>query len=341
MIDKLIFLTMKTFIKAISYYVPEFVVSNADIVRDFPDWSEDKISMKIGIRKRYVSNEMTSGDMAEKAANNLFEESKIDRTQIDAVILCTQSPDYFLPTTACLLQEKLGLLTSVVAFDFNLGCSGFVYGLGICKGLISCGIATNILLLTAESYSKFIHPQDRGNRALFSDAAAATIVSTDGIMEIDEMVFGTDGRGAKNLIVENGALRHRHSQNIDIDPKNGIDQSPDFLYMNGPEIYNFTLEKVPEMVKELLIKSNIKKEEVDLFVFHQANKHMLKFIREALEIPEEKFYLCLENFGNTVSSTIPIALYHAIKENRIHCSKKILIAGFGVGYSWGGAILGS
>jgi len=330
---------VKTFIKAISYYLPETFVTNADIVKDFPDWSEDKIAKKIGINKRYIAKEMTSGDMAEHAANKLFEEYSINRSSVDTLILCTQSPDYFLPTTACVLQDKLGLPTTVVAFDFNLGCSGFVYGLGIAKGLISAGISTNILLLTAESYNKFIHPMDRGNRALFSDAAAATLISTDGVLEIEDMVFGTDGRGAKNLILENGAFRQREKQNIDIDPEKGINQSPDFLFMDGPEIYNFTLEAVPAMVEELLLKSNLLKEDVDLYVFHQANKHMLRFIRESIGIPDDKFYMCLENIGNTVSSTIPIALYHAFKENRINSESKVMIAGFGVGYSWGGAIL--
>lgn len=332
---------MKTYIKAISYYVPDTVVTNADIVKDFPDWTEDKIYKKIGIGKRYLSNELTSGDMAEKAANKLFEEHDIERSSIDAIVLCTQSPDYFLPTTACVLQDKLNLSTDVAAFDFNLGCSGFVYGLGICKGMILSGMASNILLLTAESYNKFINPQDRGNRALFSDAAAATLVSSTGLLEIGNTIFGTDGRGAKNLILENGAFRHREKQDETIHIDGEEYNSPDFLYMNGPEIYNFTLEAVPAMVDKLLTNSNLLKTDIDLFVFHQANKHMLKFIREAMSIPEENFYMCLENFGNTVSSTIPIALYHALKENKIKPCNNVLIAGFGVGYSWGGAILES
>lgn len=330
---------MRTYIKAISYYVPDTIIYNKDIVREFPDWSEEKISSKIGIKQRYVSGNLTAGDMAEKAALHLFEEHKIDPQTIDAILLCTQSPDYFLPTTACTLQSRLMLSTDVMAFDFNLGCSGYVYGLGIAKGLLSAGFARNVLLITSETYSKFTHPKDRGNRALFSDAAAATLISTEGIIELKDMIFGTDGNGAKNLIVENGGLKHRGLDNIDIDPENGINKSPDFLYMNGTEIFNFTLNTVPKMVDKLLIKSNLSKEEIDIFIFHQANKHMLKFIREDISIPENKFYMCLEMFGNTVSSTIPISIYTAIKDNSIIQGQKILIAGFGVGYSWGGAIL--
>ena len=308
---------MNAHIKAISYYVPETIVSNADIVKDFPDWSEQKISVKIGIKQRYISKELTAGDMAERAANKLFEEYNIDRSSIDAIILCTQSPDHFLPTTACILQDKLNLPTNIAAFDFNLGCSGFVYGLGIAKGLISAGIAKNILFLTSETYNKYIHSKDRGNRALFSDAAAATLISTDGILNINDFVFGTDGKGAKNLIVENGCSRHPDKSGIEIDTENEVLQSPDYLYMNGSEIFNFTLEAVPLLTEQVLAKNSLKQEDIDLFIFHQANRHMLKFIRQAISIPEEKFYMCLEDFGNTISSTIPIVIYHALKNKDI------------------------
>ena len=328
---------MKTYIQAISYFTPQGVQTNADIIKDFPDWSEKKISVKIGIDKRYVAaKDQTAGDLAFEAAEQLFREHQIDKSSIDAVMLCTQSPDYFLPTTACVLQDRLGLPTHILAFDYNLGCSGYVNGLAIAKGLIAGGMANNVLLLTAETYHKYIHPKDRGNRSLFSDAAAATLVSTQGFAEIQEVVFGTDGSGYKNLIVESGAHRLPEKQGIELDPENNILQSPDYLFMDGSKIFNFTLEAVPVLVKQVLEKNNLQQEEVDLFVLHQANKHMLTFIREAIGIPEEKFYMCLANFGNTVSSTIPIALYHALQDGSLKSNQNILLAGFGVGYSWAG-----
>lgn len=328
---------MKTYIRAISYFTPQGVQTNADIIKDFPDWSEKKISVKIGIDKRYIAGkDQTAGDLAFEAAEQLFREHNIDKSSIDALMLCTQSPDYFLPTTACVLQDRLGLPTRILAFDYNLGCSGYVNGLAIAKGLIAGGMAKNVLLLTAETYHKYIHPKDRGNRSLFSDAAAATLVSTEGFAEIQEVVFGTDGSGYKNLIVESGAHRMPEKQGIALDPDNGIIQSPDYLFMDGSKIFNFTLEAVPILVKQVLEKNNLQQEEVDVFVFHQANKHMLTFIREAIGIPEEKFYLCLANFGNTVSSTIPIALYHGLQDGSIKSNQNILLAGFGVGYSWAG-----
>ena len=162
---------MKAFIKAISYYLPSQILSNADLVKEFPEWSADKIAGKIGISARHISaTEETAGDMAEKAARLLFNEYSIQPSSIDFILLCTQSPDYFLPTTACVLQNRLGISTTAGALDFNLGCSGFVYGLALAKGLITGGIANNILLITSETYTKHIHSKDKGNRTIFGDA---------------------------------------------------------------------------------------------------------------------------------------------------------------------------
>lgn len=332
---------MEAYIRAITYKMGAHEVTNSDIVRDFPDWSEKKISLKIGIEKRYVAGEQTASDLAFEAAENLFKENNIDKNIVDAILLCTQSPDYFLPSTACVLQHRLGLRTDIMAFDYNLGCSGFVYGCGVAKGLIAGGMAKNVLLLTAETYNRYIHPQDRGNRSLFSDAAAATLISSEeGLFKIGSPVFGTDGSGAENLIVKSGAARMKTQG---IEPVFGEEnkKSPDYLFMDGPSIFNFTLEAVPPLVEQTLEKNGTKFEDVDCFIFHQANKHMLKFIREAIHIPEEKFYMCLSDYGNTVSSTIPICLSNFINEGRLQKDKAYLIAGFGVGYSWGAVTLHS
>jgi len=329
---------MNAFIKGISYYLPEKILTNEQLVSDFPEWTVDKVAEKVGIRKRHiVSAEETALDIAEKAANLFFEEYKIDRSTIDFILLCTQSPDYFLPTSACILQDRLGLLTTCGALDFNLGCSGFIYGLSLAKGLIVGNIAKNVLLITSETYSKYLHPKDKGNRTIFGDAAAVTLISTDGTAEILNFSLGTDGRGYNNLIVKSGALRMPNKSNEINWDESGNPVSDDFLYMNGTEIFNFTLESVPLLVEDVLKKNNLQKENMDLFVFHQANKHMLNFLRRKIRIEEDKFYYCLENFGNTVSSTIPIALKEAEKENKLHGN--ILLAGFGVGYSWGGVVL--
>lgn len=331
---------MKALIKAISYYLPEYQLDNSIIEQDFPEWSIDKIASKTGIHCRNISaNDETSVDMAVKAAKKLFEEHQIDRNIIDFVILCTQSPDYFLPTSACIIQEKLGLPTSIGAFDFNLGCSGFVYGLGIAKGFIASGQAKNVLLITSETYSKFIHPKDKSNKTIFGDAAAATLISTEGFAEILNMEYGTDGNGAKNLIVKNGGLRNFNQKSEEILDEFGNIHSDNHLYMNGSEIFTFTLTAVPKLIQNTLLKNNIESSNIDLYIFHQANKFMLDSLRKKIKIDQDKFYLYLKNCGNTVSSTIPIALYHAKKEGKVHSGSKVMLAGFGVGYSWAGCVL--
>lgn len=328
------------YIKAISYYLPERVVTNKELVADFPEWTVEKVASKIGVFERHIAdkNECAS-DMAVKAVEKLIVEHDIKKEDIDFLIICTQSPDHFLPTTACIVQERLGLKTSIGAFDFNLGCSGFVYGLSIAKGLICGGIAKNVLLITSETYSKYIHPKDKGNRTIFGDAAAATLISTDGYASIENFSLGTDGRGAKNLIVRNGGLRFPKAENDLYFDESNNPISSDHLYMNGSEIFNFTLEAIPFLVDDTLNKNNILKSDVDLFVFHQANKYMMNFLRKKIKIDEGKFFYYLENVGNTVSSTIPIALYEAKRENKL--IGNILLAGFGVGFSWGGVILKS
>ena len=328
----------KAYIKHVAYCLPEQVVTNEAIVRDFPEWSVEKITEKVGVKQRHVAAEgETATDLAEKAANQLIEENNIDRASIDFVILCTQSPDYFLPTSACLLQDRLGLREGIGAFDFNLGCSGFVYGLAIAKGLITSGVAESVLLLTSETYNKYLHPKDKGNRTIFGDAASATLVSTEGFAEIGDFALGTNGKGANNLIVKSGASRMPEKQNDVTFDKNGNPVSSDHLYMNGAQIYVFTQRNVPKVVNEVLEKNGLGKEDIDLFVLHQANQYMLDFLRKKMGIPEERFFMFMENVGNTVSSSIPICLVEAHKENRL--KGNVLLCGFGVGYSWGAVVL--
>ena len=328
---------MKVFIKSISTYLPSNSLTNEQLNMYFPEWSVDKISSKTGIYQRSIANsEEFSCDMAISAATKLFAENNIQPMDIDFVILCTQSPDYFLPTTACIIQDKLGIPTSAGAFDFNLGCSGYVYGLAISKGLIASGIAKNILFITSETYSKFIHPADKVNKTIFGDAAAATLITLDhGICSIDKFVFGTDGTGAENLIVKNGGVRNLLRSGKDYRDEYGNLRNDNNLFMNGREIFNFTIEKIPSLIKIILQKSGLSLSEVDLFVFHQANKFMLEHLRKKIGIPEDKFILNLERCGNTVSSTIPIALSEAIKNNKFENLTNCILAGFGVGYSWG------
>ena len=336
---------MKAYIKNIEYDLPTNTLTNKDLIKAFPGWSLEKIVKKTGIIKRHIARKgECSSDIGVKAAKRLFESQICRPSDIDYLIFCTQSPDYFLPTTACLLQDRLGLPLHSGAIDINLGCSGYVYGIGMAKGLIETGQVRNVLLITAETYSKFIHPGDKSVRTLFGDAGAATLISVwdrDKTPCLGPFVYGTDGSGANNLIVPKGGLRSpiRSTPPLMSEDKNGNFRSDENLYMNGSEIFTFTLKRVPEIIERLLTKSSFSMVEIDHFVFHQANKFMLDHLKRKLKIPEEKFITAYEKVGNTVSSSIPIALKELMISDRLKENDLVMLIGFGVGYSWGGALV--
>ncbi len=334
---------MKAAIKAIEYAFPAGSLDNEQLAAEFPDWGAEKIEAKTGIRKRHIAREdECASDLGFVAAEKLFKSGVCTPSEIDYLLVCTQSPDHFLPTTACILQHRLGLPTSCGALDFNLGCSGFVYGLSLAKALIENGQAKQVLFITAETYSKFIHPKDKSARTIFGDAAAATLVTgVDAEQDlIGPFVFGTDGAGAKNLIVPAGGMRTRTVAEPElIKAESGNERTINNLFMNGPEIFNFTIRVVPLSIQELLKKSGRTMEEIDVVVMHQANQFMLEHLRKKMAIPAEKFVISMADCGNTVSSTIPIALKDAMSIGRIEAGQLILVSGFGVGYSWASTLV--
>ena len=328
------------YIRGISYYLPEKTESTEELVREFPEWSAEKVAKKVGVHSRHLaSKNETAGDLAEQAARKLFAEYAITPQEIDFVMLCTQSSDYFLPSTACVLQHRLGIPTTAGAFDYNLGCSGCIYGLALAKGLIAAGVARNVLLLTAETYSKYLHPTDKSNRSIFGDGAAACLVSTEGFAEIGDFVLGTDGAGVEHLIVRTGAARHKSPTGHAVTDEEGHTKHDDYLYMNGGAIFNFTLDAVPGMMRQVLEKNGMEAENIDYHVFHQANKFMLDTLRKVCAIDKGKFHIDLTETGNTVSSTVFIGLKDCIQQGRIHEGMHVMVAGFGVGLSWGSTIL--
>jgi 3-oxoacyl-[acyl-carrier-protein] synthase-3 len=331
-------------LKDIAVYLPETVLDNDQLAKIYPDWPAKKIYEKTGISERRIAGEkQTAGDMAYEAARNLFAQGQVAARDVDFIILCTQAPDYVLPTTACVLQDRLGISRQAGALDINLGCSGFVYGLSLAKGLIETGAARCVLFLTADTYSKYIHPLDKSVRTLFGDAAAATAVvaSEDAEEAIGPFVFGTDGSGAKNLIVEAGMYRVPKSCDTSIEKNDdsGNVRSRENLYMNGAEVMSFSLKEVPKAADTLLLKAGKSKEDIDFFVLHQANKFMLEALRKKLRVPEEKLPITMGDCGNTVSSTIPIALFKLISQGRLIHGQRLMLVGFGVGYSWAACLL--
>ncbi len=334
----------KAKIAAIETHLPDRVETNEELATENPDWRMDEIYAKTGIRaRRIAAPEETAGDLACKAAQKLFERHVVDPSEIDFVLLCTQSPDYFLPATACCLQSRLGLPKSVGALDFNQGCSGFVYGLSLAKGLIESGMCKNVLLLTAETYSKFINPRDRLNRPLFGDAGAATLVSgsDSGRSWIGDFVFGTDGSGARNLIVPGGASRNPVTPSMfgHVIEENGCLRGPNQLFMDGGAVFAFAISTVPKSIDELLRKTGCQMGDIDYFVFHQANRFMLEHLLKKLKVPPEKAPSFMEEIGNTVSVTIPIVLHAHAAQGRFKPGQKIMLIGFGVGYSWAAGII--
>jgi 3-oxoacyl-[acyl-carrier-protein] synthase III len=334
---------MHAALRAVEYYLPQGTLSTAALATEFPEWSVAKIDAKTGIQCRHISApEECASDLAVEAAKKLFASGAAKAEEIDYVLLCTQSPDYFLPTTACLVQDRLGIPTSTGALDFNLGCSGFIYGLGLAEGLICSGQASRVLLLTAETYSKFLSPLDRSVRTIFGDAAAATLITAADVPAplLGPFVYGTDGKGGENLIVPAGGMRRPHSSAtaVEVEDDQGNKRAPDNLFMNGPEIFNFTLSAVPDSIRKLLEMSKVSLDQVDLFVFHQANRYMLDHLRKRLAIPAEKFVVAMESCGNTVSSTIPIALKLAAGKGQVVPGSLVMLVGFGVGYSWGATL---
>ena len=334
----------RAFIKAIRSHLPARKLTNDELAAEFAELEAEKILEKTGIAERHIAAQgECASDLGVAAALHLFEAGACSPTEIDFLLFCTQSPDYFLPTTACTMQERLGLRTDCGAIDFNQGCSGYVYGLSLAKSLIETNLAANVLLITADTYTKFINRRDRTNRTLFGDGAAATLISG---MESDAeligpFVFGTDGRGAEQLIVPAGGTRKALNAEalIEKEDDKGNWRSEGNLYMNGGEVFNFTLRTVPQALNQLLDKSGRKVDEIDFFIPHQANKFMLERLRGKLRIPADKFYMNMALCGNTVSSTIPIALENALRQGQVKAGDSLALIGFGVGYSWAATLL--
>ena len=319
----------------IAVHLPETVEDNDFLAAEFPQWNMDLIYAKTGIRaRRIAAGGECPSDLGVAAAEKLFTQHKIDRKSIDFLLLCTQTPDYPLPTTACLMQDRLGLPTSVGALDFNLGCSGFVYGLSLADGLIRSGAAERVLLITAETYSKYIAPTDRSLRTIFGDGAAATLVEAADEPSLGSFVFGTDGSGADCLMATEGGSRPRQAA---IKPRKRK-RWPSSIYMDGPELVKFTLDVVPPMIKQVLADAGLTRDDVDLYLFHQASTFMLDHLRTRLDLDEDSVPVALEEYGNTVSSTIPVMIRDLRSSGRLEAGTRSMIIGFGVGLSWAGCL---
>jgi 3-oxoacyl-[acyl-carrier-protein] synthase-3 len=313
---------MNCIIDNLEYYLPKKIITNK-YLNEVCGIDADFLENKIGIKNRHIALENESvSDMAVKAGELLFEQNNINRESIDLLLLCTQHGDYKLPTTACIVQNMLGLPSFCAAFDINLGCSGFVYSLGIAGNFIKTGQMKNALIIMADAYSKSIDYSDKNTAALFGDAATAILLkNSDKNNGIADIVYGTDGANYDKLIIYNSGVKK------DAEKSN-------FLFMNGREIFKFSTRVVPNSINELLQRNNLAKSDIKYFIFHQANQYMLDEIKKRMELSDSQMVVDMENYGNTVSSTIPIAYKNLLNSQKIQSGDKIVFCGFGVGLSW-------
>lgn len=320
---------------AIEYCLPERVETNEDLHKLYPQWDMDALSKKTGVFQRHVAGpQECASDLAYNACLRLFETTGILPAAIDGLIVCTQSPDYVMPPNATLLQHRLGLNKSVAAFDYTLACSGYVYGLAMCKAFIESGFLETILLVTCDTYSKYIRRDDRGTRTLFGDGASVTLIRT-GTPGICEVNLATDGSGGEKFIVRGGGCRN----GLRTGDQNKTMAEAKYIEMDGFGVLSFVKREIPSFTENLLRKARLSREEIDLFIFHQASKISLDQVSQILGIPPKKTFVNFENIGNTVSSSIPIAIKDAWHAGKLKPGMVTVLVGFGVGLSWGGGVV--
>ena len=332
-----------TTIDAISCALPSRAVSNADLKEAYPDWDFDRLEQRTGVFNRFAADpDETALDFAVQACEELESRGQLRAEDIGAVIFCTQTPDYIMPPNSCLLHGKLGLGPQVLAFDITLACSGYIYGLQLADSLIRSGVAKRVLLATADTYTRYIHPGDRSTRCLFGDGGAVSILSASrngkGIRHI---ACGTSGKHFDKFMIPAGGMRQPRSEETACETvdKSGNVRSMEHIRMDGLGVLSFFNATVPRSVNETLANNQVSMDDIDVFVFHQASKVALDSIRSALRIPCEKMLYDLAETGNLVSASIPVALARALDNGRVKRGQLALLCGFGVGLSWGTALV--
>jgi len=324
-------------IEGVSYYLPATVLSNRQLEKEFPSLRAEQILKTTGIEERHISAPDEIGsDVCYKAALILFEDYHISPADFDFLLVCTEGLDYKAPCTAMILHDRLDLSPDCGALDIPMGCTGFVNGLLMAESLIVAGHAKRVLLLTGDVPSKVIHAADQELRVLFGDAGAATSIIRSEKGRIGPFLYGVDGANAKNLWVERSGARTPPDLPWLLDHQ-ALPWGR--MRMDGAAIFSFSLKRVPKLVHELLSKGNLDLDDVDHFIFHQANGFLLEVLRKRIGIPRSKFHICLKNVGNTVSASIPIALRSAMNNKRIEKGDRAMLVSFGIGLSWAAVII--
>jgi 3-oxoacyl-[acyl-carrier-protein] synthase-3 len=287
------------------------------------DWTGDekdikKIISNTGVQSRHVVDQsLCTSDLCFQAAQKIIHSKGMAPEDIDGLIFVSQTPDFFLPATGCSLHGRLGLSKNCAVFDVNLGCSGYVYGLWLASSLISSGSLKKVLLLAGDTITKLCPEDDRSTWPLFGDSGSATLLEYKADAPSLNFVLGTDGQGTDKLIVRNGGFRNPGKPS---------------LYMSGSDIFTFTIREVPPMIKEVLELAGYNKDEIDYYVFHQANMFILNHLSKKMKLEKDKVLISLDRFGNTSSASIPLTI--VTNKNKITSDQRIVLSGFGVGFSW-------
>ena len=323
----------------IAYYLPEQVITNSMLQSDHPTWRVDQAETRTGVFRRHVVRpDETAYDLALVAARKLLDKHRGLIGKIDAIIFCTQSPDYVMPSNAFLLHRDLNLGQNVIAFDYNLACSGYVYGLMMASAFIKIGMAKNVLLVTADTYSRHIDQNDRSTRMLFGDGAAVSWIGDALAYEGDPLIgtfedfqCASDGSGWDKFIIKSGGNRQPASQSYASDYRDTIE-------MNGLNVLNFVNDRVIKQIITMLNKHSLEPAQVDQFFLHQASGLALDSLRRKLNVQRDKVFSNLETVGNTVSSSIPILIKDFFLRGSLSQGSHLFLCGFGVGYSWGSVL---
>lgn len=316
--------------------VPSRQLTNDHFEEMFGREKVDDVVKMIGVQtRRWTDETTTTRDLCRHAGEHLLAKLAWEPTSVDAVIFVSQTPDFRLPATACALQTDLGISTNCIAFDINLGCSGYPYALWLGMTMVQTGAARRVLLAVGDTISKIVDPTDRATALLFGDAGTVTAIEAADTNDQASFILGTDGRGATNLIVPKGGFKD-HS--LSDDPRLA-DKDPGCLYMDGGQIFNFTLRSVPPLVERTAEYAETPLEGHDYFLFHQANLFMLKHLAKKSKLPAEKTPFNIDRFGNTSCASIPLLMTTNIAEQLQQRRCRLGLIGFGVGYSWASASL--
>lgn len=330
-------------INAIAYSLGESIVTNEQLQKENPSWDMSKTVERTGVYLRPIARpETTALDLGFKASLAVLNNLNARVEDVDALIFCTQTPDHILPPNSTLLHGRLKMRHDVMAFDISHACSGFMYSVGIARSLVASGTAKKVLVVTADTYSRLIHPEDRSVRPLFGDGAAATVVSAEEPrLRVLDMSFGTAGKHADRFIVQNGGSKNPNrcsTSQISVD-RSGRINSPDHIYMDGLGVLSFFNHAIPKAVREIVARNGKSLNDVSLFVFHQASRLALQGIAKNLDISDERMLIDMGSTGNLVSSSIPVILAGILAQRKVPTGSLILLGGFGVGLSWSTALI--